>query len=233
MQNDLSVVAELKGDGTVRLCKNLPSGGKSVKVIPFTDFAKAIQPPNNSISVDSGVLPFNTKEFLIRGNAVIIVQEFPSQLIPRFVYYGNSYENIMSPIAIWISILRKNTDSTYRVIKQAIYSSEMPVLSEDQKLKQWPLPNYTIDYGVCWGSDPFGTVLGQCNLANLSSVNNSYLNANFNDDLGYQLRGSLDDYLNSVKANTPSEAKPFDVSKLRDSDYTYRQAVDNLIQRVL
>lgn len=201
--NNESIDCTIYNDGFVKVKEKI-GDIETLKTISFESFIEAVNIKGEKFSLP--LLPFGIRKIAQCGHTVCIAIEYPGTIID-FNYRGSIYKDIPIPPSVWIHLTKANSEGQYSLIKSHLFSLDMPLLSESQKMYKWPFPNYSRSFGnVCWGNDQnikdFTKNKGRP-LANYTSLYSMYFSASANDDLGWCI--NLTEEESSVSYNHSGE----------------------------
>ena len=207
--------ANVNPDGTVNVAFKKGNGTNINKLISIETFAELMQDVNETVELP--LLPSNIKKFRKQGDIVVIAIEVPESEYD-VKYNGNIYKSVVVPRSLWIFRLRSNPgmEDSFKILKTYIFTLTMPLMSEDQDVYDWPFPNYSQSYSVCWGNDQnYGQIAQDCKLRNLNSLPTLYFSANFNDDLGFNHEADISDHGNLFRFLAQNSIDRFESSWLQ------------------
>jgi hypothetical protein len=228
IQTDQPIKCLINQDGTVSVEEEDTTGIKRSKILSFESFSQILTSDTESFELP--LLPYGIKKYRKEGETLIIAIERPAGIIDNFNYYKRSLKSVPAPRSIWLTTLREHRgdSSRYTIIKSNIYALMMPLMSETQRMYDWPFPNHEKGYGICWGSSSaYSDLSKNCTLSNLSSLYSMYFSSKFNSDLGWKVRYDRSNFSSPI--DFLAEKKEFSGDWLVPSDVTFTEACNYLL----
>jgi len=189
MSNNL--VFKISDDGNVSMDIDNPNGSTTTRVVNLDDFTNAFVMDQENI--DLPLFPRGLRKYKTRGDRALAVFELDTGIVHDVTWNQSDnnnqadFKNVPFPNSLWFVSLGILPNNKFTILKVNVVATNcLGLVNERSKMYEWPFPNHTISYGVCWGSDRnFERLKTSCSLSDLSSLPTIYFSASFNDDLGY------------------------------------------------
>ena len=228
-----SLTCHIMGDS--RVVVDVPSlGGIVHKVIDLEDFAQTLM--SNKTGIETPILPYGTALYKSNDSSIIVVVEYPAQIVENVEWVGMDMVNIPVPRSLWFFKLCATNDNapggvmdiSSMILDRTIIKTmpEIGHVSKDTLLHDWPYPNFSISYtpGVCWGdTDSYRAVFNQgFSLPRLRSLYDIYFQTGFNTDLSITMNLNPENWASWDSDISHSRQNPFiEIQNHSFFDYKY------------